>query len=122
MIFNKVMTGNYYEEAGFSTRYYEYDSSVCPPGLDEEKYDGDEVHRTLDGKFFLDYDEAKKHAETINIPELAEISDQIEQLKIVCTQNKKISPVFETITAVLTQLSGDAGNTMLEKYYDSTCY
>lgn len=81
-----------------------------------------EVYRTADGKFFLDFTAAKEHNKTVKIKELDEVMEQIEKLKILCEAGKSKAPVLATIQDALGQLSKDGGETMMDKYYDSTCW
>ena len=124
MKFNSVITGHYYEDSGFCTRYNDYGTSVKPPGVTDEEYkDFDyEVYMTTDGKYFVNYDKAKAHQETLNVPELDEIGELLEKVKILCETNKDKSPLFATIKDAVSKLSGDGGSYMLDKYYDSTCW
>lgn len=118
---NTVLEGYYYEDSGFTTRYNDYASITTPPGLEDEDIDY-EVYMTADGKFFGNYDKAKKHAETLNIPELDEVNELLEKVKILCETHKDKSPLLASVKSVIKEMESDAGSEMLDKYYDSTCW
>lgn len=120
MKFNEVQEGYYYD-TGFSTRYQEYGERETPPGLEDGDYDC-EVYMTTDGKFFGDHEKAEAHQKTVNIPELDEVGELLEKVKVLCETHKDKSPLFSTIKNVIKEMGHDAGNEMLDKYYDSTCW
>lgn len=117
----KNVQSGYYTRVGFTTRLKDWVTPVTPPGMNQDDYDGDEVYRAADGKVFTDYDKAKKYNETLTIPELDEVFEQIEKLKLLCLASKDKAPVLETIADGLGTLAKDP-DYMMDKYYDSTCY
>jgi hypothetical protein len=120
----------YLTSDGFTTRSNDYMDTADLPSdaiaTEEEKEayaEGDnEVYRTADGKIFLDYTKAKAYQETLELPELNEVLEALEKVKVLCTLYKDKSPIFDTITDAVNQLQSDGGEELMDKYYDSTCW
>lgn len=116
----------YYTSNGFTTRYTEYMDFEAPDEIqsqlkEDEEFDGT-VYRTIDGKLFLTDKDANAHQATLKIPELDEVLELLDKVKILCDLNKDKSPLLKTIKNVIDELNGDAGEALLDKYYDSSCY
>lgn len=124
------VTSGYLTDYGFTTRYNEYESyyssdlddDVIATNEEKEAWEaGDELYRTADGKLFLNYKTATEYAKTVEIPELNEVIELLEKAKILCEKYKDKSPLFSTMLNVFDEMKNDGGESMLDKYYDSSC-
>ncbi len=89
---------------------------------EDYKYDGDYVYQTSDGEIFTEFDKAKSHEETIDVPEMKEVEDLLNKAILVCKNYKGTNVYLSNVKDVLQKTIKDGGSYMLDKYYDSTCY